>query len=255
MRFPSETEQRTAFKSSFGEGRNFWENLSYYIEDFFVPFDVRDKRMIDIGGGDGSVALFLRLYKGARVDVLDEYEGHGSDASNYDVLVDRCKKLGIDDLSVIRGDVRKVELPEEAYDHIVVRNCLHHIFRRKDPDAPDSAVVQFMEQMYRCVRPGGSLIIGEISWIALWRPIPLVNYYMHTVLPGCKRGKRIDYKRKSHYTRWAHCAQSAGFRFKRVDWYVPYRLKRWRPLLGNQLAGSCLISSYVLEVERPLKVV
>ena len=57
--------------------------IAYFIDNYIFPFDISGARCLDVGGADGSHAIYLKAARNARVDILDEYEGHGSSASNY----------------------------------------------------------------------------------------------------------------------------------------------------------------------------
>ena len=51
-------------------------NSKYYYGSYLFPRKVRGLRVLDVGGDDGTIALYLMRYRGAEVDIVDEYEGH-----------------------------------------------------------------------------------------------------------------------------------------------------------------------------------
>jgi len=224
----------------FTEERISWERVAYYVDNYLFPQDIRDRRILDVGGGDGSLSLYIHIVRGSKVDVLDEYAGHGGASSNLEKLLHRLERLGILDIQVIQSDVRKVVIPSVSYDCIYTRNCVHHIFGRKI--SRDSDVTTTMALFYDWLVPGGSLVIGEVGWMLVWRLIP----------PLCRRlFPEMEYGRKSSYRRWRLCAEMAGFVFADVKWYVPYRLRWYRNLLGNELVNTFLTGAYVLRMRKP----
>ena len=137
------------------------ERHTYYIDQYLFPEDVSGKYLLDVGGADGSVALWLRLNRKARVDVLDEYEGHGSPTANKDRLNDRLKRFSLQDMRVITSDFRKAAIPDQTYDAIYTRNCLHHVFGRDKSD--DKDLIEAMRLFSSWLKPEGRLLIGEIG--------------------------------------------------------------------------------------------
>lgn len=207
---------------------------SYYLDNYLCPFDVNNMRLLDIGGADGTFALYLHLVRGGRVDVLDEYAGHGACASNYEKLLLRKKELCITGMKIIRTDVHDASLPSEYYDVIYLRNCLHHIFL---PGESITNVKKLMHKIYTWVRAGGLLVIGEVDPMVFWRLLPPIR---HRVGPKC------TFKDKSYWTHWSHSAEQSGFIFKQIQWCVPYPLRSFKSILENRFTRFFLGGSHVL---------
>lgn len=215
------------------------ERTAYYVNNFLFPDDIRGLRLLDVGGGDGKVGLYLYLARGAKVNILDEFTGHGSPAANREKLFVALQQLGISDIRVIQTDVRQAEIPSASYDRIYTRNCLHHIFDSRTSSETD--VAQTMELFYQWLVPGGVLVIGEVGWLLAYRLIPPIRRLLFPMM---------EYKSKTSFRRWRRCAQMAGFEFLGVRWYVPYSLRKWRGLLGNEWANPFLTGAYVLQMKK-----
>lgn len=222
-----------------GQRAGQYERVAYYVDRFLFPDPVVGRRLLDIGGGDGSLALYLRLAREARVDVLDSYVGDGGPTDNYDTLLTRIDTLQLHDVGVIRCDVRDVQRAVHDYDAIYMRNCLHHIFGR-DP-LQDAAIVDLFSRLRRWLVKDGSLRIGETGRLTVWRTVPPCR---ELLFPG------VDYRSKSGVRRWRRCARLAGFISGGVRWYVPYRLRHLRPLIGNELASILLRPEYILHMRK-----
>lgn len=217
------------------------EKQAYYIDYYLFPESVRGMRLLDIGGGNGTVALWLHLKRGAKVDVLDEFAGHGGSSANRDILDKHLRILDLPEMEIIVADFRNARIPDNSYDSVYTRNCLHHVFesgRSRDQD-----VVGAMKLFHKWLKPGGRLVIGEIGWMLFLRLIPPLQY---------KLFPNVDFRSKSSFRRWKRCAEGAGFSFTGVRWYVPYFLRYLRGLLGNEIANVFLRASYVLVMRKPL---
>jgi len=213
---------------------------SYYADEYLFPTQVSHHQLLDVGGAIGNVGLYMRIARGARVDILDEYEGHGSDALNHRRLEKRLDQLGVSDMRIMQGDVRNIDIPPATYNSIYMRNTLHHIFDNKH--ATDKDIVATMIRFNDWLSPKGSLLIGEVGWLMAWRLVPPIRNRFF---------KGMDYRSKSSFRRWRDCAEAAGFVFAGVKWYVPYKFRRWRRLLGNEYLNMFLTGSYVLKMIKP----
>lgn len=229
-----------ALQQIFAEEGARQDRIAYYVDNYLFPNDICNRRLLDVGGADGTLGLYIHVARRARVDILDEYAGHGSAASNREKLFYRLNRLGISDMRVIQTDVRKAVIPAATYDCIYMCNCLHHIFGRKN--STDADVAETMALFYNWLVPGGLLVIGEAGWLLAWRLIPPLR---------CRLFPGIEYTSKSSFRRWWHCAEMAGFMFVDVKWYVPYRVRRWRHLLENELVNAFLTGAYVLRMSKP----
>ena len=216
------------------------EKHAYYVDQYLFPEDVSGMRFLDVGGADGSVALWLQLKRGARVDVLDEYAGHGSASTNRDILYERLRVLDLPEMQVITTDFRNAKIPDNTYDAVYTRNCLHHVFGRGK--SRDQDVVEAMKLIHKWLKPSGGLVIGEVGWMFFWRLIPPLQ---RRLFPPS-----MVFRSKSSFRRWRDCAQYAGFVFVGVRWYVPYGLRHWRGLLGNEIACAFLKATYVLVMRK-----
>lgn len=97
--------------------------------------DVRGKRVLDLGSGEGLYAVEMAR-AGARVVAVEGREGN-------------CEKIrlakdvfGLENLELVRGDVRA--FPEEPYDFILCLGILYHL--------PAADVFALVERMFASVR-------------------------------------------------------------------------------------------------------
>ena len=215
----------------------------YYVDNYLFPSDIAGKRMLDIGGGDGFLGLYNRIVRGASsISIIDSYDSHGGKGgheSGYDNMMEIIQRHKIENVDVIKSDIRDVKLSSEQFDSVYARNSFHHIFGHYRTE--DSEIVELMVSIHGSLVPGGSLIIGETSRNQVWRSIPPIRNRMAN---GPWIHKKIAPKRLKR------CATSAGFKSVAVRWYTLYKLRSLKPLLSNQAANAFMTGSYVLEFQK-----
>ena len=215
----------------------------YYVDNYLFPSDIAGKRMLDIGGGDGFLGLYNRIVRGASsISIIDSYDSHGGKGgheSGYDNMMEIIQRHKIENVDVIKSDIRDVKLSSEQFDSVYARNSFHHIFGHYRTE--DSEIVELMVSIHGSLVPGGSLIIGETSRNQVWRFIPPIRNRMAN---GPWIHKKIAPKRLKR------CATSAGFKSVAVRWYTLYKLRSLKPLLSNQAANAFMTGSYVLEFQK-----
>ena len=215
----------------------------YYVDNYLFPSDIAGKRMLDIGGGDGFLGLYNRIVRGASsISIIDSYDSHGGKGgheSGYDNMMEIIQRHKIENVDVIKSDIRDVKLSSEQFDSVYARNSFHHIFGHYRTE--DSEIVELMVSIRGSLVPGGSLIIGETSRNQVWRFIPPIRNRMAN---GPWIHKKIAPKRLKR------CATSAGFKSVAIRWYTLYKLRSLKPLLSNQAANAFMTGSYVLEFQK-----
>ena len=215
----------------------------YYVDNYLFPSDIAGKRMLDIGGGDGFLGLYNRIVRGASsISIIDSYDSHGGKGgheSGYDNMMETIQRHKIENVDVIKSDIRDVKLSSEQFDSVYARNSFHHIFGHYRTE--DSEIVELMVSIHGSLVPGGSLIIGETSRNQVWRFIPPIRNRMAN---GPWIHKKIAPKRLKR------CATSAGFTSVAVRWYTLYKLRSLKPLLSNQASNAFMTGSYVLEFQK-----
>ena len=114
-----------------------------------VPVPSGATEMLDIGGSHGYISVVLcRRHPGLRATVLDL----PSAVEHAGPLLAR-EEMG-DRVVLKAGDALKDDLGESRYDLIFVLSLVHHF--------DDTTNRRLVEKTARALRPGGTLVIGEV---------------------------------------------------------------------------------------------
>jgi ubiquinone/menaquinone biosynthesis C-methylase UbiE len=114
-------------------------------------------RVADLGAGDGTFALALaqRVGPSGRVFATE------LDDERLANIREAAREVGLSNITTIRGEVSRTNLPEACCNALFSRFVYHHL---TDPAAINADI-------FRALRPGGSLVIidfepgGIMDWI------------------------------------------------------------------------------------------
>jgi len=94
--------------------------------------------MLDVGGGTGRVAQFMR-HKASQVVIAD---------LSFEMLLQASQKSDIDTAC---SHSEKLPFPDNHFDRIIIVDALHHVCDQS----------QTAGELWRVLRPGGRLVIEE----------------------------------------------------------------------------------------------
>jgi SAM-dependent methyltransferase len=114
------------------------------VLDELAPF-LADGRLLDVGCGTG--------------DFLIESRGRGWDVSGVEMSPDAVRVARGRGLAVTVGTLRDAQLPDAAFDCVVLLDVIEHL---TDPLAE-------MREIRRVLRPGGIVVVETPNWRSLYR--------------------------------------------------------------------------------------
>jgi SAM-dependent methyltransferase len=232
------TEFTKRVEAQFGNTKAF----GWWNDECLRPVSLAAKSVLDIGCSDGMRTLYLCLkHRPAAMVAVDSYAGEGSAVEGEKAFHDLVARLGLTTVKILKADVTSLSLPEGSFDAITCLQVAHHIFDRTtsvftDPDLR-RAGMEFFTKIHRLLKPGGCLILEEVSNQSLFRYLKVAK-------------TDIEWRSKRPAAEWIHLLQNAGFSRSTVRYYVPFRVKALKALLGNRACSFFLGSKYFIHAYR-----
>ena len=124
---------------------------------------------IDLGCGTGDVSLeILRQAPGSSVIGIDPSEGMLA------IGRDKVHRAGLDEwISLVTGDVLDLQYESNSFDGAITSFCIRNVTDRK----------RGLAEINRVVRPGGRLVILELTEPQGFLMRPLFRFYARTFMP------------------------------------------------------------------------
>lgn len=225
-----------------------WAPVRHRAREVFDGLDVRGRRVLDVGAGIGTYALYLTRVLGAReVVALEPSAGVGG----HDDITDRMRRrlAAIDDHRVtLVEQTFQGYTPAAPFDAIVLLNSINHLHETRAPLPDDPAATAAFRAVFARLRdglaPGGALLINELDRRCLER------YTSRLGLPRLfTRGIAYDL----HQTpgTWADLAREAGFGDMHIRGVTPRRLARLPRAIGrHRLITFATNAMFVLRATR-----
>lgn len=192
----------------------FFANANEYLPLKNLPFDglidfesLRDKRVLEIGVGNGSHAQLLATY--AR-------DFTGIDLTDYGVksTTERMKAFGLDKAKILQMNAEDLKFEDNSFDFIWSWGVIHHSANPR----------QILKEINRVLKPGG-MFKAMVYYRSFW------SYYAFGLLAGIGRGyffkgnsfhesvqKITDGAIARYYSKaeWQKELETAGLKFENI---------------------------------------
>ena len=130
--------------------------------------------LLDLGCGDAGKSIFF-AENGMMVTGLDEFEGHGSEAT-LEEIQNKITDLGFGGkIEIIKMDAIDINKLSQTFDVVFAQNSLHHIFEY--PISRSIKVEKFFQKLNGRITPQGYFYITEINQWDLWD-------FLSKIIPG-----------------------------------------------------------------------
>ena len=130
----------------------------------------------------------------------------------------------------------------EPFDVIFATGTLHHLYSSSNRVSEDQVVFntysKIIKKMFGELKAGRRLRIHESQRYTIARHLLYWN-------------KSIHWHDKQQATDWYRVLHAAGFRNIKTHYYVPYKLRKFSPVLKNVFANFLLKSVYTITAVRP----
>lgn len=218
------------------------KGIIFKLETLFKGIEVKNKKVLDIGGGDGLLSFWM-AYKGADVHCL-EPESDGSadiDCTDYHFLE---VKTGLK-INLVKETFQNYNTHDQ-FDLILIHNTINHLnevaCERLNYDLESFHLYEdYFIKLYTLLKEDGMLIISDCSrknfWSNIHRPNPFI--------------KNIEWEKHQAPRLWRLIAEDADFKFEKLTWSTFNRFGRvGKILLGNALTAYFLSSHFNLYLKK-----
>jgi SAM-dependent methyltransferase len=220
--------------------------LRFYLQDLFADVDLRNSRVLDIGGGSGLFSFYAACM-GAEKVVCLEPESEGSSSGMSARFRRVCEELGVGEKATLRPvTIQSFHPGDSRFDVVLLHNSINHL------DEP--ACIHLLEdeknrEIYRRIfariaslsAAGANLIVCDCSRYNLFARLGIRN----PLAPS------IEWHKHQAPEVWASLLRDAGFRDPKITW-IPLNLmgSLGRFLTNNPCASYCLNSRFCLRMKK-----
>ena len=158
-------------------------NIRFFVSGLCkIDSDTKRKNepieIADIGCCDG--ALCRKLYEFLPPNA--KYYGLDLSQDMINCAIDKDKQIGRKNSFYTVGNAFNLPYKENSKDAIILSSIMHELYSYADKEYNEEAyskesILHFMQNAYKCLKPGGVLIIKDPATAALdaWEPIKIAN--------------------------------------------------------------------------------
>ncbi len=221
------------------------KNLRNHLNYFFGNNDLKNKKILDVGGGVGLLSLWAAAKGGSAICLEPEFQGSSLG------MQDNFKRL-VKVLSTPSENAQQVSATFQEYsthdtfDIIALANSINHLneeatINLRTNAASYSEFLSYFKKMYGLLNDGGRLIITDCDRHNIFDKIGMKSPFMSS----------IEWQKHQHPAFWKKMIEEAGFEDVEISWSSPNSLgKLGQALLGNRLVAFFLLSHFRIEAKK-----
>jgi SAM-dependent methyltransferase len=222
-----------------------YERLTFRMQQLFGTLPIFERRILEIGAGNGAMSIWLALNGAGHVTAL-EPEAAGASPGIRTELERRIADIGLTNLTFLPRALDDAPLVPGTFDIILSYNSINHLHEtRADLNSSRhdrERFVQIFRGLNRLLTRDGVAIIADCSRNNLFGALGITH-----PLPGLRP---VEWALHQHPRTWISVMREAGFRRFDLHWYVPYALRNIRTLADNALFSWLTISHFTFRAFR-----
>lgn len=221
--------------------------LRFYLEQYlFKGIDFKNKRVIDIGGGDGLFGFYAAI-KGASHVVVMEPEFDGSSEGMNNDFRELKQALGNpNNIELVTSVLEDYESEKDVFDVVLLHNSINHIDEQGcihllESKEAQSTYEEFFGLLSSFAKQDSILIICDCTNKNIFYSMKMTNPIMKT----------IEWEKHQSPTVWAKMASKYGYQHISTKWTTLNALGRFgRIVFGNKLMSFLTLSHFRLELKK-----
>jgi SAM-dependent methyltransferase len=221
-------------------------NLRRHLEYVFCEVDLRDKDVLDVGGGAGLLSMYAAVC-GARSAVCVEPEGAGA-SRGLRSKFERFKSAVNPQLPVtfVNATIQSYLPGSRRFDVIVCANAINHLneeacVRLQDEPAAEQQYLSLFGLINQSMNPAGCFVATDCGRSNFFGALGMKSPFMPD----------IEWHKHQDPQVWAALLERAGFSESTITWSTPNTLGRLgRILLGNRFIAYFLLSHFRLSTRK-----
>lgn len=175
--------------------------------------DIAPKDILEIATGTGDVAIELLKLNPNKIIATDISEGM------MDIGREKVSKIGDTCIEFQYADCQSLEFGDNTFDAVTVAYGVRNFERLEEG----------LSEIYRVLRPGGRLVVLELSKPHIFPIKQLYNFYFNVILPGIGRLSSND-KNAYSYLPESVKAFPDGETFSQILGTIGFKETKWLPL-------------------------
>jgi SAM-dependent methyltransferase len=223
-------------------------NLGFYLGYLFDGIDLRGKRMLDVGAGDGRFCFYAACAGATEVVGLEPDADGSSSAHNMTGTAFERMSQMVDkpNVRLVRDTLQDYRRDGELFDVVLLHAAVNHLdedacTRLHEDEAAREAYGEIFDKVAQLMKPGGTLIVVDAARRNFFGDLKLTNPVART----------IEWHKHQSPQLWTKLLQRSGFVAPRVRWSTLNSLRAaGRLLLGNRVAAYFMASGFVLTMQR-----
>ena len=220
-------------------------NLQFHLKTLFKNIPLKNRRVLDIGGGSG-LHSFYAACMGAKEVVCLEPETEGSRSGAGAKFRKLSGILGYDSVRFEPVTFQAFDPAGEQFDIILLHNSINHLDETACinllNDEPSKAIyMDIFSKLSSVASSGAKLIVCDCSRYNFFALLRIKNPFAPT----------IEWEKHQAPEVWVNLLSQVGFVNPRVRWTAFNTLRSpGRVLLGNKLLSYFLRSDFCFTMEK-----